>query len=179
MMENRMSYRLLVIALFAVLVSGAPLAASAQPPPGAPPGPPGGMRLGMRPFGGDVMLGDAPGMTLPLMLRHADLTAEQQTRVHDILSADRERLHTLLHQLDTANDALAAKVVAPGTVNAGALEPDVEQIARLRQDLMEQGLKTALAVRAVLTSEQLAKVAAVQTKLQSLQQQMHELLDGK
>ena len=174
-----MKSRLPLIALLALIVGGAPGVAAAQPPSGPPPGSGGGMRFGMRSFGGDVMLGDAPGMTLPLMLRHTDLTPEQQTRVHEILSADHERLHALLHQLDSANDALAAKVIAPGTVNAAALEPDVQQIAKLRQELMEQGLKTALAVRAVLTPDQLAKAASVQAKLQSLQQQMHEVLEAK
>lgn len=172
-----MRYRTLIAALVAVLVAGSPLAAPAQPPPGAPG--PLGMRSAMRTFGGDVPLGDGAGMMLPLMLHRPDLTPEQQKRVQDILSADREQLHSLFRQLDAANDALAAKVVAPGAVDAATLQPDVDRVARLRQALMEQGLKTALAVRAVLTPEQLAKTADVQAKLRTLQQQMHELLDGK
>jgi len=171
-----MTYRALFIALLAVLLGGVSNTASAQPPPG---GPPGGMRFAMRPFGGDTMLGDGPGMMLPLMLRRADLTAEQQKRVQDILSADREQLHALFQKLDAANDALAAKLVAPGTVDAAALQPDLDRVAHLRQELMEHGLKTALEVRAVLTPEQLAKTAEVQAKLRSLQQQLRELLDGK
>jgi Spy/CpxP family protein refolding chaperone len=174
-MEKHMTHRALFIFLLAVLLGGVSDTASAQPPPG---GPPGGMRFAMRSFGGDT-LGDGPGMMLPLMLRHADLTAEQQKRVQDILSADRENLHALFQKLDAANDALAAKLVAPGPVDAAALQPDLDRVAHLRQELMEHGLKTALEVRAVLTPEQLAKTAEVQVKLRSLQQQMRELLDGK
>ena len=164
--------------LVAFLLGSAPLVARAEPPSGGPPGPPGMMRHGMRSLG-DMTLGDGPGMILPLMVRHADLTPAQQQRVQEILSADRERLHTLFQQLDAANDALAAKVVGPGPVDAAALQRDVQAVARLRQDLMEQGLKTALAVRAVLTPEQLAKTAETQSKLRALQMQMRDLLDGK
>jgi Spy/CpxP family protein refolding chaperone len=171
-----MTFRPLPLLLLAGLLSTTPRAASAQPPPGGPPG--GGMRSAMRSFGGDV-LGDGPGMMLPLMLRHADLTPDQQKRVQDILSGDREELHALFRKLEAANDELAAKLVAPGSVDTSALQADLQQVTRLRQELMEHGLKTALAVRAVLTPEQLAKTAAVQSKLRSLQQQMRELLDGK
>ena len=155
-----------------------PLASSAQSGGGPPPGS-FGMRSAMRSFGGDMLSGDAAGMMLPLMLHHADLTAEQQKRVQDILAADREQLHGLFQQLEAANDALATKMLASGAIDAAALQPDVERVTHFRQQLMEHGIKTVLAVRAVLTPEQLAKTAALQGKLQSLQQQMHELLEAK
>jgi Spy/CpxP family protein refolding chaperone len=185
-MGNRMTHRTAAIALATVLLAAAPLAGQAPPPPGVaqppsgpPQGPMRGMRSAMRSLGGDFMLNEGPGMMLPLMLRHADLTSDQDKRVREIMEADRERLHALLGQLDAVNYALAAKLTAPGPVDAAALKADVEQVAHLRQELMDQGLKTALAVRAVLTPEQLAKVAAVQTKLRTLQGEMRELLDGK
>lgn len=174
-----MIYRTAVAALVAVLLAAPPLAAPAQPPPGAGPPPLRGMRSAMRSLGGDFMLNEGPGMMLPLMLRHADLTPDQDKRVREIMEADRERLRALFSQLEAANYALAAKLTAAGPVDAAALKSDVEHVAHLRQDLMDQGLKTALAVRAVLTPDQLAKVAEVQTKLRTLQGQMHELLDGK
>ncbi len=173
-----MALRSPLIALVVVAACAWPLASSAQPGAGPAPGA-FGMRSAMRGLGGDMLGGDAAGMMLPLMLHHADLTAEQQKRVQDILSADREQLHGLFQQLEAANDALAAKMMAPGAVDAAALEPDVERVSHFRQQLMEQGIKTVLAVRAVLTPDQLAKTSALQGKLHALQQQMHELLEAK
>ena len=164
--------RLLTATTIAVLLS-IPLALRAEPP-GAP-----GMRFNMRSFGGDFMLGDGPGLMLPLMLHHADLTAEQEQRVRELMDADRERLHALFGELESANDALAAKLTAPGPLDAAALQPEVERVARLRRELMDQGLKTAIAVRAVLSPEQLAKAAQVQVRLRKLQSEMRELLEGK
>ena len=166
-----------VIALLLLItgfVGSAPRPACAEPPPG---GPPPGMR-GLRMGGGDGPFGDGPGMMVPLMLRHANLTADQQQRVREILEGDRERLHRLFSELDAANDALASKVVAPGTVDPAALKPEIERVARLRQDLMEQGLRTALAVRAVLTPEQLDKAARTQSRLRELQEEMRQLLES-
>jgi len=166
------------IALIAAFLTAAPLDAPAQPPPpGAPPPP--GVRFAVRTFNGDMLFGEGPGLMLPLMIRHADLTDEQERRVQEILAADRDHLQELLRQLDAANDALAQKLIAPGKVDAAALQPEVERVSRLRQALMERGLKSALAIRAVLTPEQLAKAAAVQTKLRKLQAEMRELLEEK
>jgi Spy/CpxP family protein refolding chaperone len=168
-----MSPRILIATILAVLL-GIPLALRAESPAGPP-----GMRFVARPFGGDPLLGEGPGLMLPLMLRHAGLTPEQEQHVHEIMDADRERLHTLFGELEAANDALAAKLTAPGPLDAAALQPDVERVARLRRELMDQGLKTALAVRGVLTPEQLAKTAQVQGRLRTLQEEMRALLEGK
>ncbi len=43
---------------------------------------------------------------------------------------------------------------------------------------MEQGLKTALAIRAVLTPEQLAKVAQLRGRMEKLQAEMRSVLEG-
>ena len=173
-----MALRSPLTALVVLAACAWPLASSAQPGAGPASGP-FGMRSAMRGLGGDMLAGDAAGMMLPLMLHHADLTPDQQKRVQDILAADREQLHALFQQLEAANDALAAKLLASGAIDAAALQPDVERVTHFRQQLMEQGIKTVLAVRAVLTPEQLAKTAALQGKLHALQQQMHELLEAK
>jgi len=166
---------------FAMLMIGLALVATAWsearaepmggPPMGGPPMmPPGHMGRGM--------MGEGPGFMLPLLLRQASLTPDQNTKVRQIMDADHETLRTLFHQLQAANDELANKLFAPGTVQASDLTPQVQHVMQLRQQLMEQGLKTALALRAILTPEQLAKVTQVRAQLEKLQGEMRTLLGG-
>jgi Spy/CpxP family protein refolding chaperone len=142
-------------------------------PPG-PPGPPPMMMKGM----GHMMMGDTPSIMVPLVLRHANLTADQQAQVHKIMEADHQNLRALFSQLQTANNELADKLFAPGKVQAADLAPQVQRITQLRQQLMEQGLKTALAIRAVLTPEQLAKVAQLKDRMEKLQAEMRGIFEG-
>lgn len=141
-----------------------------------PLGPPPMMMRGMG--GPHMMFGDGPGIMLPLVLRHANLTSDQQAQVHKIMDAERQNLQALFKQLQAANDQLADKLFAPGAVQASELTPQVQQITQLRQQLMEQGLKTALAIRAVLTPEQLAKVSQLKDRMQKLQSEMRSVLEG-
>jgi Spy/CpxP family protein refolding chaperone len=132
----------------------------------------------MKGMGHGPMFGDSPAMMLPLVLRHADLTPDQQAQIHKIMEADHENLRALFKQLQTANDRLTDKLFAPGAVQASDLTPQVQQIMQLRQQLMEQGVKTALAIRAVLKPEQLAKVSQLKDRMQKLQAEMHSVLEG-
>jgi len=179
-----MKARLLFTATTLVMLLAGAAALSAQPPPDGPPGgpfggPPGGprMRMLLGSPGGD-MLGEGPGLMLPLMLRQKGLSPEQQQRMRAIMEADRSDLHTLFGDLDVANTALAAKLLAPGPIEASSLQPEVERISALRRQLMERGLKTALGVRAVLTPEQLAKVADKRARMEKLQAELRALLEG-
>ena len=158
----------LLAGVAAVCLSSAMLQAQSMGPP---------MMKGM---GGPHMMfgGDGPSIMLPLVLRHANLTADQQAQVHKIMDADHQNLRALFKQLETANDHLADKLFAPGTVQATDLAPQVQQITQLRQQLMEQGLKTALAIRAVLTPEQLAKVSQLKDRMEKLQTEMRTVLEG-
>jgi Spy/CpxP family protein refolding chaperone len=138
---------------------------------------PRGHHMGGPPMGGGMMEG--PGMILPLIMKHADLTPDQQTQVHQIMQADRQQLHDLFSQMHTANDALVNALLAPGTVDQQSLTSQMDQIAQLRQKLMEQGLKSALAIRGVLRDDQLAKVAQLKDKMQALHTQMHQLMESE
>jgi Spy/CpxP family protein refolding chaperone len=146
--------------------------AAAQPPHDPDDLPPPMMARGMP--GGPG--GDAPGMVIPLMLRGTHLSAEQRDKVKALMAANRDRLRTLFAELQSANDALAARLVGPGPVDAAALAPDVERVARARQALMEHGLTVALGLRSILTPAQLAAVTQKRAKLEDLQRQMRELM---
>jgi len=132
----------------------------------------------MRGGGPGGLMGDGPSMMLPLVLKHADLTPEQTDQVHKIIEADHDSLRNLFKQLQAANDELANKLFATGSVQAADLAPQVQSIMKLRQQLMEQGLKTALAIRAVLKPEQLAKVAQLRAQVNKAQTEMRSILEG-
>jgi Spy/CpxP family protein refolding chaperone len=127
---------------------------------------------------GHMMRGDSPAMMLHMVLRQANLTADQQNQVRKIMESEHQSLRTLFTQLQAANNQLADKLFAPGTVQAADLTPQVQQITQLRQKLMEQGVKTALAIRAVLTPEQLTKVQLTKDRLEKLQAEMHAILES-
>lgn len=152
---------LMLVALWSTLARGQPLG----PPP-------------MMGHGHARMFGDSGAMMLPLVLKHAQLTPEQSKQVQAIMESDRQTLRTLFTQLEAANTQLTNKLFAPGAVQAADLAPQVQQISQLRQQLMEQGVKTALAIRAVLTPEQLAKVSQLNDRIQKLHTEMRSIFEG-
>ena len=129
-------------------------------------------RLGM---GQRRMMGDDPGMMLPLLLRGIDLTPEQETQVKEVMAAHRATLRTLFGQLRAANEEIASKILTPGDVKEEELTSKVQHAASIRGQIMQEGLKAMLEVRGVLTSEQLAEAAQLKERLQALRAEMRSL----
>jgi Spy/CpxP family protein refolding chaperone len=153
---------------FEVMVPAPPPGGPGGPPPGGPGGPPMMMTYG----------GEGPGPLLPLILHQAKLTPEQHEKVRKILDADREQLRSLFAQLESANQQLSGKLFASQDLKLADLMPEIDRASALRRQLMEQGVKTTLAVRAVLTTEQLARVTEVKQKMDKLQAEMRQLMSG-
>jgi Spy/CpxP family protein refolding chaperone len=159
-----------MLALVAAIWAAGAARAYAGGPHGMHPGPP--------MFGGGMMGAEGPGMVLPMILKHANLTPEQETQVRQIVDSDRQQIHSLFDQLHTANDDLVNKLLTPGPMQAQDLTPQVQKIAQLRQQLMDQGLKSALAIRAVLTPDQLTKVGQIKDQMQKLHTEMRNLMES-
>jgi Spy/CpxP family protein refolding chaperone len=136
-------------------------------------------RHGMGPMGPGRMMGDGPGMMLPLVLKGVDLTDEQEKQVHEIMEAHRATLRTLFGQLQAAHQEMAAKLFAPGEVRAEDLTGQVQRMAQLREQLTQEGLKVALEVRGILTPEQLAKAAELRERMHALHTEMRGLFKEK
>src|SRR5216684_3390452 len=98
--ESTMLIKKFLLTLCLATACAMPVAASAQP---FHHGPGGG-------FGG--------GMTMPMMmlLRHVDLTADQQTQIHQIMDANFAEARPLMKQLHGIHDSIADKLMTPGTV---------------------------------------------------------------
>lgn len=113
---------------------------------------------------------------LALMIRAANLTPEQQTRVRQILSDHRAAARPLVEQLRSAQAELGVKLLAPGPLQAADLQPMLQRIGTLRDQLAQGSAAAALEVRAVLTPEQLAHVAQTKERLSQLREEMRQLL---
>jgi Spy/CpxP family protein refolding chaperone len=111
-----------------------------------------------------------------LMIRAANLTPEQQTRVRGILSAHRKSAGPVVEQLRQAQQELGTKLLAPGQVQAADLQPQLQRISQLRDQLAQDSAAAALEVRAVLTPEQLARVAQTKDRLKQLREEMRQLM---
>ena len=156
-------------ALIALLGGHALTAAMTAPAAAQAPGPPVGHEPGMhRPMGrtdGDLWL----------LIRSANLTPEQQTKVREILSAHRSTARPLIEQLRQAQQELGAKLLAPGAVQSGDIEPLLLRIGQLRDNLALDSAQAVLEVRAVLTPEQIARAAQTRERLRQLRDEMHQL----
>src|SRR5262245_32877235 len=108
-------------------------------------------------------------------LRALDLTPEQQTQVRSILTTSRQSNQPIAEQLRQAQQQLSDRMLTPGQLTAADVQAQLQQIAQLRQQLLQNRAQTALDVRAVLTPEQLTKAAEVKAKMRQLRSEMHQL----
>jgi len=132
----------------------------------------GAMGLGLR----DEAEGLGEGLRFPLLLRGAHLTADQQSKVRDVLSAHRGAMRNLTEQLRQAQDEAADKIFAPGPLQPADLQPALQRISALREQLLQESAKVIIEVRALLTPEQLAETARVKDRLRALTTEMRQLL---
>src|SRR6058998_2123802 len=102
--------------------------------------------------GGGPMSGGA-GL-LPLMLRSAKLTPEQDAKVKDLVAARRPVARSLMQQLRQAEDDLAAKLL---------------------EQALRDSAQTALDISALLTPEQLGRAAQANARMRQLQREMRQL----
>ncbi|HEX3652228.1 MAG TPA: periplasmic heavy metal sensor [Rhizomicrobium sp.] len=160
-----MSHKLVIAALSAGLLCAQPLAAQAG---AAEP-------MGMGQFVHHGM-GGMRGSPFLMLLRSAELTPAQQSQVQLILNSNKAQMEALHAQLQSIHEQFAAKLLGQGSVSAADLKPLVEQASRAEAQLTENMANTAVAVRNVLTPEQVKKLAEVHRKLRSLHTQVRSLL---
>jgi hypothetical protein len=164
-----------ILGLGLLVASLAPVAAQAGPDMGG--GPPPFMHGGMHgPFHDQMLIGDDPGLMLPALLQGVGLNDDQKKQVQEILKTNRATLFSLFGQLRTANQALADKLISTGPLTKQDLQPLLDQVVKVRGDIMSHGLDVALQVRGLLNQDQLAKAVEVKTKMRDLRNQMRQLL---
>jgi Spy/CpxP family protein refolding chaperone len=107
---------------------------------------------------GMMMMGDGPILVIPVLLRFADLTTQQTDQAHRIIETDRIDAQKFLSQLAAVNSQLDDALLAPASVPARDSAVIVQRLAQLRLQFMQSELNTVLAIRRILTPEQLDKV---------------------
>ncbi len=108
------------------------------------------------------------------VLGAVQLGSDQQQQVHGIMSAARIQNAPQRAQIQALQQQIDSAILSPGTTEAQIL-PLLQQQENLRQQLDVSRLETALAIRNVMTSAQLAKAASVQAQLATLHQQEHAI----
>lgn len=113
------------------------------------------------------MMGGGPGRLIPLLLRSTDMTADQDAQAHQILDADRPAVQQLFTQLRQANKDLTTLMLNPQDVKPEAVAAQQAVVAQLQQQLAQHEATTVMAIRALLTPDQLAKANAARDQWQS------------
>jgi Spy/CpxP family protein refolding chaperone len=140
----------------------------------APSGPPGAGAQG--PQGGKPPRSYSEGLVMGIPLGAMNLTAEQDQRVSETLSAYHAESAPLIRQLCQAQRALADKLFASGQLGAADLEPKLQEITRRRTQLLEMSARAMVDIRNVLTPQQIAVGGQVRARLGQLRAEMRQLL---
>jgi Spy/CpxP family protein refolding chaperone len=120
--------------------------------------------------------GDPMPMPLMMLTRQANLTSDQQAKVHNIMRSNFSQAQPLLKQLRSVHDQIADKLMSTGTVSASDLAPLQAQETQIQQQLDSQMVSTALQIRGLLSPEQLTRIANLHNQLKSLRTQIDALL---
>ena len=135
----------------------------------------GGGHMGHRGFHGMHGGMDALGVPLPLLLRTANLTDAQKQQIHTIIENRRTSRKAEIEQLKAAKEAIAAKFTSTGTVAAIDLSVPVTTITQIHDQMMNEQIQDAIAIRNVLTPAQLTQISATKAKLDSIHAEMKAL----
>jgi Spy/CpxP family protein refolding chaperone len=111
-----------------------------------------------------------------MLLRAANLTPDQKNQVHDMMKANRTQNKAVFKQIRALREQIADKLAGSGQVSESELNALQSQITQLRGQLAQQTIKSALQVRALLTPDQLTKVATLHTQMKALHEQERQLL---
>jgi Spy/CpxP family protein refolding chaperone len=118
---------------------------------------------------------DVLGMPLPLLLKTANLTDAQKQQIHTIFQNRRAARQAEIQQLKAAKEAIGAKFLSNGTVAASDLSTQVSTMTQIHDQMTNEQIQDAIAVRNVLTPAQLTQIAATKAKLDQIHSEMKAL----
>jgi len=121
----------------------------------------------------DAMGGDSHFMTL---LRSANLTPQQHAQMRQILKNEKAQMKSINESFHALHEQIADKLLAPGNVTAADLAPLEQKANRYQEQIGRNMIDTAIAIRSILTPEQISRLAQVHQQLQSLHEQIHNIL---
>jgi Spy/CpxP family protein refolding chaperone len=134
-----------------------------------------GGHMGLHGFHGMHGGMDVLGVPLPLLLKTANLSDAQKQQIHTIFESRRAARQTEIQQLKAAKEAIAAKFTSTGTVAASDLSSSVATITQLHDQMTNEQIQDAIAIRNVLTPAQLTQISATKAKLDQIHAEMKAL----
>ncbi len=111
-----------------------------------------------------------------MLLRSANLTAAQKEQVHQILKSAHVKMIPLMQQQHSIEAQIGTKLLGPSAVSSADLSPLVQQAQQARQQIDQNMIDAAIAIRGVLTPDQLRHLAKVHQQLQNLHAQIQQLM---
>lgn len=115
------------------------------------------------------------GVPLPLLLKTANLTDAQKQQIHQIIQTRRTTRKAEIQQLKAAKDQIATKYTTTGAVTASDLSGPVQQITQIQDQITNEQIQDAIAIRNVLTPAQLQQISQTKAKLDQIHAEMHAL----
>ncbi len=108
-------------------------------------------------------------------LRGVTLTEAQKSRIHDIEKAGWTQMKANFEQMRAVHDQIMSQLASTGAVSKDQIDSLVRQEAKLRGQADVARMQQVLAVRNVLTQEQLAQAASVYQQMAALRAHEHAL----
>ncbi|HTT82008.1 MAG TPA: periplasmic heavy metal sensor [Rhizomicrobium sp.] len=116
------------------------------------------------------------GSPFMMLLKSANLTEAQRQQVHEILKSEHTQMKSVYQQFHAVHEQIADKLLSTGNVSASELAPLEQKAAKYQQEIDQNMVTTALAIRGVLTSDQISRLAQVHQQLKSLHSQIQSIL---
>lgn len=105
------------------------------------------------------------------LLEGVTLTDAQQTQVHALRKASWQATRPIMQQLHAVQEQIDSALLSSGTVTEANLAPLVQQKESLMQQLDAQHVSEQIAVRNLLTADQIAQASTSHAKLEALHAQ--------
>ncbi len=118
-----------------------------------------------------------PGFHHAALLEGVSLTDAQQTQVHALHKAAWQDEKTLRQQLHAVQEQIDSTLLSSGSVTQADLATLAQQRESVMQQLDARRLTEQLAIRNLLTADQIAQAASTHAKLAALRSQEMALHD--
>ena len=122
-----------------------------------------------------VFVGAGPSPFM-MLLRSANLTSTQQAQVQQVLQSQGEQNRALIQQLQAIEAQISEKLLGAATVAAADLSSLEQQASQIKQQMDQNMIDASLAIRNLLTPDQLRHLAQVHQQLDGLRGQIEKLI---
>jgi periplasmic protein CpxP/Spy len=126
--------------------------------------------------GGPVMIQEGGPMPMMMLLHNANLTSEQQDQIHTIMHNSHQQMRSSFEQLHSIDEQISAKLLGSAPVAAADFTALEQQKSQIQQEIDQNMINTSLQIRALLTPTQLSAAASTNQKIESLHQQIEQLM---